>query len=163
MPNSIARPSAGWSAAVSRPQPIMAKKTTIPRRKRRRACCGFWVNGEAVDTFCIFTGMRKRGSSVKRAPNQEPMAVAMANSQACRENCGMPVKKAARLQPIASRAPNPAMMPPATACAMRIRLRGKRSLTLFAHSAAARQPPNMPMIILPSMRVSGDPSRCISW
>ena len=29
------------------------------------------------------------------------------------------------------------MMPPATACAMRIRLRGKRSLTLFAHSAAA--------------------------
>ncbi|VAQ38454.1 Uncharacterised protein [Klebsiella pneumoniae] len=75
----------------------------------------------------------------------------------------MPVKKAARLQPIASRAPNPAMMPPATACAMRIRLRGKRSLTLFAHSAAARQPPNMPMIILPSMRVSGDPSRCISW
>lgn len=25
------------------------------------------------------------------------------------------------------------------------------------------QPPNMPMIILPSMRVSGDPSRCISW
>jgi hypothetical protein len=45
---------------------------------------------------------------------------------------------------------------------MRIRLRGKRSLTLLAHNAAARQPPNMPMIILPSMRVSGVPSRWIS-
>ena len=66
----------------------------------------------------------------------EPMAVAMANSRVQGElrNAG---EEGRRLQPIASRAPNPAMMPPATACAMRIRLRGKRSLTLFAHSAAA--------------------------
>ena len=112
------------------------EKDHHPRRKRRRACCGFGLTARRW-TLLHFTGMRKRGSSVKRAPNQEPMAVAMANSRACRENCGMPVKKAARLQPIASRAPNPAMMPPATACAMRIRLRGRRSLTLFAHSAAA--------------------------
>ena len=69
----------------------------------------------------------------------------------------MPVKNAARLQPIASRAPNPAMMPRPRACTMRIRLRGKRSLTLLAHNTAARQPPNMPMIILPSMRAKRRP------
>ena len=39
---------------------------------------------------------------------------------------------------------------------------GMRNLTLLAHSAAAKQPPNMPMIIIPSMRVSGVPSRWIS-
>ncbi|KEP72171.1 hypothetical protein HR12_27285 [Microbacterium sp. SUBG005] len=41
------------------------------------------------------------------------------------------------------------MMPPTTACIMRMRLFGMRNLTLLAHSAAAKQPPNMPMIIIP--------------
>ena len=116
----------------------------------------------AAETFCNLTGMRNSGSSVKRAPKYEPAAVASAKNHACSENCGMPVKKAARLQPIASRAPKPAMMPPITAWAMRMRCCGTRSLTLFAHSAADRQPANMPMIIIPSTRVSGVPSRWIT-
>ncbi len=65
------------------------------------------------------------------------MAVAMANSRGVQGELRNAGEEGRQLQPIASRAPNPAMMPPATACAMRIRLRGKRSLTLFAHSAAA--------------------------
>jgi hypothetical protein len=32
-------------------------------------------------------------------PSQVPMAVVMVKIQACRENCGMPVNMAARLQP----------------------------------------------------------------
>lgn len=35
------------------------------------------------------------GRRVKRAPNHEPMAVAMAKNRACSENCGIPVKNAA--------------------------------------------------------------------
>ncbi len=97
------------------------------------------------------------------APASEPMAVAMAKNQACSENCGMPVKKAARLQPMASRAPKPAMMPPTRAWATRMRCCGMRSLTLLAHSAADRQPANMPMIITPSTRVSGVPCMPMSW
>ncbi len=37
--------------------------------------------------------MRNIGSNVKRAPNQEPIAVASAKNHACRENCGIPVKR----------------------------------------------------------------------
>lgn len=86
------------------------------------------------------------------------MAVATAKNRACSENCGIPVKKAARLQPIAARTETGNH-------AADDRLYdadptfGILSLTLFAHSAAAKQPPNMPMIIIPSMRVSGVPSR----
>ena len=158
-PNSMASPSFGWFMAVSRAQPIIPANISIPRRKRRRAWSTFCVSGDAAETFCIFTGMRNRGRSVKRAPIHEPMAVATAKNQACSENCGMPVKKAARLQPIARRAPNPAIIPPTIAWAMRIRCCGRRSFTLFAHKAAAKQPPNMPIIIMPSIRVSGVPSR----
>ncbi|ESF94996.1 hypothetical protein SEEPB585_22045 [Salmonella enterica subsp. enterica serovar Paratyphi B str. ATCC BAA-1585] len=43
--------------------------------------------------------MRNIGSNVKRAPNQEPIAVASAKNHACRENCGIPVKKGGQVTP----------------------------------------------------------------
>jgi len=84
------------------------------------------------------------------------------NAQACSENIGMPVKKAARLQPIARRAPKPATTPPISPCNKRRLLVGQRRLTLFAHNAAHNAPSNMPMIITPSMRSNGVPARPIS-
>ncbi|MNV49158.1 hypothetical protein D3C71_1411020 [compost metagenome] len=152
-------PSLGASNILATAQTMKPRNSAIPMRKRLLACAWRADSGCGADTFCSFTGMRRTGSRLTLAPANEPMAVAMAKNHACSENCGIPVKNAARLQPMARRAPKPAMMPPASAWNTRMRCVGWRSLTLLAHSAAEKQPTNMPMIITPSMRVSGVPCR----
>ena len=114
-PNRAAMPSLGASNILATAQTMKPRNSAIPMRKRLLACAWWADSGCGADTFCSFTGMRKTGSRLTLAPASEPMAVAMAKNQACSENCGMPVKNAARLQPMARRAPKPAMMPPTSA------------------------------------------------
>ncbi|MNY59882.1 hypothetical protein D3C86_1963710 [compost metagenome] len=68
IPNSMAIPSFGASNSVQSDQATDRQKITMPKRKRRRACSGFCVNGAAAFTFCNFTGMRNIGNRVNLAP-----------------------------------------------------------------------------------------------
>ncbi|MNZ92610.1 hypothetical protein D3C78_1116380 [compost metagenome] len=137
--------------------------TAMPRRHCRRVRrARLSASGRAAALALTFSGVRSIGSRLSFTPNQAPTTVDSMKAQACTENIGMPVKKAARLQPMARRAPKPAMIPPTSPCNRRRLLVGQRRLTLPAHSAQHRAPRNMPMIITPSTRSSGVPCRPIS-
>ncbi|MNP00433.1 hypothetical protein D3C76_922230 [compost metagenome] len=137
--------------------------TPMPRRHCRRARrASLSASGRALAPLLIFSGVRSIGRRLSFTPNQAPITVDSMNAQACTENIGMPVKKAARLQPIARRAPKPAMMPPINPCSRRRLLVGQRRLTLPAQSAQHSAPRNMPTIITPSTRSSGVPCRPMS-
>ncbi|MNZ98598.1 hypothetical protein D3C78_1178880 [compost metagenome] len=147
-------------AANARPASNTATPRTPCTRVRRARLS---ASGSSVLAWLpTLRGMRRNGSRQIFTPTQAPPTVASMKAQACRENIGIPVKKAARLQPMARRAPKPATMPPSSPCSRRRLLVGQRRPTLPAHSAAHRAPTNMPTIITPSMRSSGVPCRPIS-
>ena len=163
-PNSTAMPSTSEVSKRQAANAMASTATPVPRRacnEARRRVPSTSPNSELA-WLPTFSGVRSQGSRQIFTPIQAPPTVASMKAHACSENIGMPVKKAARLQPMARRAPKPAMMPPIRPCSRRRLLVGQRRLTLFAHSAAQSAPSSMPMIITPSMRSSGVPARPIS-
>ncbi|CRO40888.1 hypothetical protein PAERUG_P2_London_28_IMP_1_06_05_00613 [Pseudomonas aeruginosa] len=157
-PNRQAMPSTSDTSKRQAANSAASASTARPRRACRRARrARLSALGRALAVAPTFSGVRRNGSRLIFTPIQAPPTVANMKAQACRENIGIPVKNAARLQPIARRAPKPATIPPTRPCSRRRLLVGQRRLTLPAQRAQHRAPRNMPMIITPSIRSSGVP------